>query len=110
MAEFTQTPYLDIIKIAFIPAVLYFFSVILFVHLEAQKAGIWGLPKEVLPQFFQNPSNGDSFYHSRRYFSDRSGHELQSHDGRFYRYFGPLCHRTHSKIFTHFISHSAQNP
>ncbi|MEJ2068637.1 MAG: TRAP transporter fused permease subunit, partial [Deltaproteobacteria bacterium] len=31
MAEFTQTPYLEIVKIAFIPAVLYFFSVILFV-------------------------------------------------------------------------------
>jgi TRAP transporter 4TM/12TM fusion protein len=44
MAEFTQTPYLEIIKIAFIPAVLYFFSVILFVHFEAQKQGIWGLP------------------------------------------------------------------
>jgi len=50
MAEFTQTPYLEIIKIAFIPAVLYFFSVILFVHFEAQKQGIWGLPKEELPQ------------------------------------------------------------
>jgi len=30
MAEFTQTPYLEIVKISFIPAVLYFFSVILF--------------------------------------------------------------------------------
>jgi TRAP-type uncharacterized transport system fused permease subunit len=30
MAEFTQIPYLEIIKIAFIPAVLYFFSVIFF--------------------------------------------------------------------------------
>src|SRR5210317_1910822 len=49
MAEFTQTPYLEIVKIAFIPAVLYFFSVILFVHFEAQKQGIWGLPKDQLP-------------------------------------------------------------
>jgi TRAP-type uncharacterized transport system fused permease subunit len=53
MAEFTQTPYLEIVKIAFIPALLYFFSVILFVHFEAQKQGIWGLPKDQLPNVFQ---------------------------------------------------------
>jgi len=61
MAEFTQTPYLEIIKIAFIPAVLYFFSVILFVHLEAQKDGIWGLPKEMLPNFFKTLQKGIHF-------------------------------------------------
>ena len=61
MAEFTQTPYLEIIKIAFIPAVLYFFSVILFVHLEAQKSGIWGLPKEMLPNFFKTLQKGIHF-------------------------------------------------
>ncbi len=61
MAEFTQTPYLEIVKIAFIPAVLYFFSVILFVHLEAQKLGIWGLPKEVLPRIGQTLKNGIHF-------------------------------------------------
>ena len=61
MAEFTQTPYLEIIKIALIPAVLYFFSVILFVHLEAQKLGIWGQPKEVLPRIGQTLKNGIHF-------------------------------------------------
>ncbi|MBT8364647.1 MAG: TRAP transporter fused permease subunit, partial [Deltaproteobacteria bacterium] len=61
MAEFTQTPYLEIIKIAFIPAVLYFFSVILFVHFEAQKQGIWGLPKEELPNFGETAKNGIHF-------------------------------------------------
>ena len=61
MAEFTQTPYLEIIKIAFIPAVLYFFSVILFVHLEAQKAGIWGQPKEVLPRLGKTIKKGIHF-------------------------------------------------
>ena len=58
MAEFTQTPYLEIVKIAFIPAVLYFFSVILFVHFEAQKEGIWGLPKEQLPSMAQTLKEG----------------------------------------------------
>ncbi len=61
MAEFTQTPYLEIIKIAFIPALLYFFSVILFVHLEAQKEGIWGQPKEVLPRIGKTIKKGIHF-------------------------------------------------
>jgi TRAP transporter 4TM/12TM fusion protein len=61
MAEFTQTPYLEIIKIAFIPAMLYFFSVILFVHFEAQKNGIWGLPKEQLPNMMDALKNGIHF-------------------------------------------------
>ena len=61
MAEFTKTPYLEIIKIAFIPAVLYFFSVILFVHFEAQKQGIWGLPKEDLPQVGETLKKGIHF-------------------------------------------------
>jgi TRAP transporter 4TM/12TM fusion protein len=61
MAEFTQTPYLEIIKIAFIPAVLYFYSVILFVHFEAQKQGIWGLPKAQLPAFGQTFKKGIHF-------------------------------------------------
>ena len=61
MAEFTQTPYLEIIKIAFIPAVLYFFSVILFVHFEAQKQGIWGLPREQLPKIGETVKAGIHF-------------------------------------------------
>jgi TRAP transporter 4TM/12TM fusion protein len=61
MAEFTNTPYVEIIKIAFIPAVLYFFSVILFVHFEAQKLGIWGLPKENLPRVGETLKNGIHF-------------------------------------------------
>jgi TRAP transporter 4TM/12TM fusion protein len=61
MAEFTQTPYLEIIRVAFIPAVLYFFSVILFVHFEAQKRGIWGQPREMLPRFGNTIKEGIHF-------------------------------------------------
>jgi TRAP transporter 4TM/12TM fusion protein len=61
MAEFTQTPYLEIIKIAFLPAVLYFFSVILFVHFEAQKQGIWGLSKADLPRLGETAKQGIHF-------------------------------------------------
>jgi len=61
MAEFTQIPYLHIVKIAFIPAVLYFFSVIFFVHIEAQKLGIWGQPKEALPKLGETIKKGMHF-------------------------------------------------
>jgi TRAP transporter 4TM/12TM fusion protein len=61
MAEFTQIPYLHIVKVAFIPAVLYFFSVIFFVHIEAQKLGIWGQPKESLPKLGETIKKGMHF-------------------------------------------------
>jgi TRAP transporter 4TM/12TM fusion protein len=37
IAEFTGTPYLEVVKIAFIPALLYFFSIFLMTHFEALK-------------------------------------------------------------------------
>jgi TRAP transporter 4TM/12TM fusion protein len=40
MVEFTQIPYLTIIKVATIPAVLYFMTVLAFVHFEAKKLHI----------------------------------------------------------------------
>ena len=50
MAEFTNTSYLHIIKVAFIPAVLYYLTVLLFVHFEAKKAGLHGQPRDKLPR------------------------------------------------------------
>ncbi|MCB2225750.1 MAG: TRAP transporter permease [Desulfarculaceae bacterium] len=50
MAEFTNTSYLTIIKVALVPAILYYFTVLLFVHFEAQKQGIMGQPKDKLPK------------------------------------------------------------
>lgn len=49
IAEFTQTRYLDIVKISIIPAVLYFGSVGAIVYLEARKQGLRGVPREELP-------------------------------------------------------------
>ncbi len=43
MAEFTKTPYGDIVWMSLVPAVLYFLSVLLYVHLLAVKAGIRGM-------------------------------------------------------------------
>lgn len=42
MVEFTGIPYLQIIKVGLIPALLYFTSVFIMVHLEAKKTGIGG--------------------------------------------------------------------
>jgi TRAP transporter 4TM/12TM fusion protein len=52
MAEFTETSYLTIIKIAIVPAVLYYMTVLLFVHFEAKKTGIKGQPADQLPRLF----------------------------------------------------------
>ncbi len=51
MAEYTSTPYSNIIVRAILPAVLYFTGIFICVHLEAQKLGLKGIPKEELPVF-----------------------------------------------------------
>lgn len=43
MAEFTNTPYRDIVLISIVPALLYFTSVLLYVHLMACKLGLQGV-------------------------------------------------------------------
>jgi TRAP transporter 4TM/12TM fusion protein len=51
MAEFTNTPYVKVITAACIPALLYYFGVMIGVHFEAKKLGLVGLPKERIPRF-----------------------------------------------------------
>ncbi len=43
MAEFTKTPYGDIVWMSLLPAILYFLSVLLYVHIMAVKAGFVGM-------------------------------------------------------------------
>lgn len=50
MADFTGFKYIDIVKAAIIPAVLYYVAVGTMVHLEACKLGIEGIPKDKLPK------------------------------------------------------------
>lgn len=50
LATFTQTAYVDIIKIAAVPALLYFFSVGWMVHFIAGREGLKGLPRDQLPK------------------------------------------------------------
>jgi TRAP transporter 4TM/12TM fusion protein len=50
MAEMTGIPYGRIILMAIIPAVLYFSTVLAFVHFKALKKGLKGLPPERIPR------------------------------------------------------------
>lgn len=46
MAELTEVAYIDIMKMAIFPALLYFFSVLSMIHFEAKKRNIRGLEDE----------------------------------------------------------------
>ncbi|RJX28834.1 MAG: TRAP transporter fused permease subunit [Desulfarculus sp.] len=61
MAEFTNTSYLTIIKISLVPAIMYYLTVLLFVHFEAQKEGIMGQPKDRLPKAWNVVKGGLHF-------------------------------------------------
>ncbi len=49
MAETINVPYVEIVKAALIPAILYFATAFWMVHLEAGRKGLLGLPKEECP-------------------------------------------------------------
>lgn len=49
MAETIDVPYVEIVKAALIPAILYFLTAFWMVHLEAGRKGLVGLPKEECP-------------------------------------------------------------
>lgn len=49
MAEFTNLPYLAVVKAAVIPALLSYFALFYIVHLEALKLGMKGTPRSQLP-------------------------------------------------------------
>ena len=61
MAEFTNTSYLTIIKVALVPAIMYYITVLIFVHYEAKKYGLKGQPKENLPKVMNVIKNGLHF-------------------------------------------------
>ncbi|WP_192036284.1 TRAP transporter permease [Halomonas sp. YLGW01] len=50
IAEYTQMPYLEVVKVSVLPAILYFATVYLFVHIIALKQGMQGMPRAELPQ------------------------------------------------------------
>lgn len=51
MAEFVSVPYMDVVKAAIVPAILYFIGVFLGVHFEAKRNHLSGTPKSELPSW-----------------------------------------------------------
>ena len=49
MADVTGIPYSEIAKAAALPAILYFFALVMMIHFEACKEGLQGLPEEEIP-------------------------------------------------------------
>ncbi|OAZ91329.1 TRAP transporter permease [Halomonas sp. G11] len=61
IAEYTNTPYLEIVKISILPAIMYFATVYLFVHIIALKQGMQGMARSELPQMRQVMKDGWHF-------------------------------------------------
>lgn len=51
MAEFIGVPYMEVVKAAVVPAILYFLGVFLGVHFEAKRENLKGTPRSMLPPF-----------------------------------------------------------
>jgi TRAP transporter 4TM/12TM fusion protein len=58
IAAITETRYVELIGMAAIPAVIYFFSVMVMVHLESIKAGVQTVSKDELPPLKQATIRG----------------------------------------------------
>ena len=50
MVEYVGIPYFDVVKHAFLPAVISYIALVYIVHLEASKAGMEGLPRAYEPK------------------------------------------------------------
>jgi TRAP transporter 4TM/12TM fusion protein len=50
IAEYTRMPYLEVVKVSILPAIMYFATVYLFVHIIALKQGMQGMTKGELPK------------------------------------------------------------
>ena len=58
LSEISGTPYVEVIKVAAIPACLYFASVGVIIYLEAVKRGLKGMPASELPQIRELMQSG----------------------------------------------------
>lgn len=62
MSQWTQIPYLTIVGVAFIPAIMYFLSVTFFVHLRSKKEGLKPLESEEIPRVLDVLKEGWNFF------------------------------------------------
>lgn len=58
IAEFTGTAYFEVVRAAFVPAVISFMALFYIVHLEALKLGLKGIPRSELPSRGKTFVNG----------------------------------------------------
>ena len=61
IAEYCNIEYFQVVKAAFIPAIVSYIALIYITHLEASKLGLKGLTKAQLPQFFRTLIGGLQF-------------------------------------------------
>ncbi|UCD57263.1 MAG: TRAP transporter fused permease subunit, partial [Candidatus Hydrogenedentota bacterium] len=62
MSQWTQIPYLTIVAVAFIPAIMYFLTVAFFIHLRARKIGLQPMEKEEIPGLTAVLKEGWNFF------------------------------------------------
>ncbi|KJD18101.1 permease [Vreelandella aquamarina] len=61
IAEYTGVPYLEVVKVSVLPAIMYFATVYLFVHIIALKQGMQGMPRSQLPKVREVMNEGWHF-------------------------------------------------
>ncbi len=61
IAETVNIPYIEVVKAAFIPALISYIALLYIVHLEASKLGIRGLTKDEIPRFLPTFLSGLHF-------------------------------------------------
>jgi TRAP transporter 4TM/12TM fusion protein len=61
IAEYCNVSYFEVVKAAFIPAIISYIALIYITHLEASKLGLKGLSKEQIPRFFKTLVRGLHF-------------------------------------------------
>ncbi len=61
IAEYTRIPYVEIVKLSILPAILYFTTVYLFVDIIAAKRGMRGMTREELPRMREVMARGWHF-------------------------------------------------
>ena len=61
IAEYVNVPYIEVVKAAAVPAFASYAALFFISHIEASKAGIKGLSKNELPQFFKTLLSGVHF-------------------------------------------------
>ncbi len=52
IAEYCNMPYIDVVKAAFIPAIISYIALMYITHVEATKLGLKGMKKEEIPPFW----------------------------------------------------------